>query len=155
MRTPCHTRGFTAVEILVVLGILAIFASMSASTFMSIRNTQSLKVASQDVWLALRSARSVTLASENDTVYGVRIEITRAIRFQGSTYVAGASTNVVYDFSNGVTATTSLSGGTQNIVFTRLTGDAQATGTISLVEPHSGATSSVVVRQSGLIDIIQ
>lgn len=148
-------RGYTAVEVVIVLAIFAGLVTVTATTFTSIRNTQSLKVASQDVWLALRSAKSATLSSENDMVYGVRIESGEAIRFAGSSYTAGTSTNVAYPFPGGVTATTSLSGGTQDIIFTRLTGETLATGTITLIESRSGATSSMRVTQTGLVEIIQ
>jgi len=148
-------RGFTVLEVAVVVGIIGVLATISMATFSSMQYRNALRIATEDVLLTLRSARTQTLASRNDTVYGVRIESSRITRFTGSTYTASSSANLVQNFAGSVQASLSLSASTSNIVFARLTGEASATGTILLTDTRSGATSSVSIEKTGLITVVQ
>jgi type II secretory pathway pseudopilin PulG len=149
-----HVRtysGFTFIETLVAVAILTLFMLVSISVFSSLKNTQELKAAAQDVVVALGSARESTLRSASDTVYGVRIESARVVRFTGTSYASTSSSNVVFSFPNSVSATTSLSNATSTVLFTRLSGEASATGTITLTEFDSGATTSITIYRSGVV----
>jgi prepilin-type N-terminal cleavage/methylation domain-containing protein len=145
-------RGFTAVEILVVIGVLGVLTASIALSLSSFRNVTALRSTTEDVWLTLRGARNATLSSKDDSVYGVRIESTRAIQFKGTTYVAGATTNVTTTFPTGVVASATFANGANQVTFTRLTGEPSATGTILLTDQRSSATSSIHVLQSGIVD---
>lgn len=147
--------GFSAVELLVVVALMSVLTAISASTFISVRQTQELKTASQDVWITIRSAHNATLSSDTDRAYGVRVEADRIVRFVAPTYTAGTTTNVTTNFPPSVTATTSFTGGVSEVVFARLTGEASATGTITLTQAVSGATSSISIAKSGLIDTLR
>ena len=148
-----HVRhaGFTVVETLVALGIGLALVAVSLAAFGSFRDYFALRTAALDVHTALIDARTASLSARNDTVHGVHVESGQVVRFEGSTYSAGAATNRAYPFSYGVTA--AFSGGSSNIVFTRLSGRAQTSGTITLTEPRSGRTATVTVYDSGLIEL--
>ncbi len=152
-RTTC--LGFSAVELLVVVALIGILTAISATAFISVHHTQELKTSAQDVWLTIRSARNATLSSDTDRAYGVRVEQGRIIRFVGPTYTVSSTTNVITNFPSSVSATTSFVGNVTEVVFTRLTGEASATGTITLMHSVSGATSSISIAKSGLIDTVQ
>lgn len=152
-RTP--NFGFSAVELLVAFAVISILTAISAVAFISVRQTQELKVATQEVWLSLRSARNVTLSSDNDRAYGIHVDQGRIVRFVGPTYATSTLTNVISEFPARVIASTSFSGGGSDIVFMRLSGDASATGTINLTHTVSGATSSISVAKTGLTDTVQ
>ena len=153
MQERHHMLGFTVIEMLVVFAVIGALALVSVQTFINMRNIQTLKVSTQDVWLALRSARDATFSAENDHAYGVHIESTRVTRFIAPTYASTTVSNTVYSLSDNVTATSTLTGGVQDVVFSRLSGNASATGTITLTQTISGATSSIRVS-NGIIDII-
>lgn len=148
-----YQSGFSAVELLVVIALLAILTVISASTFVSVRQTQEIKTATQDVWLTIRSARNATLSSDTDRAYGVHIETGRIVRFVGPTYTVGASTNVAVNFPGSITASSTFSGGVDDILFTRLTGETSATGTITLRQSISNASTSISIAKSGLIEV--
>lgn len=147
-----HAKGFTFVEILMVLAIISILAAILVVSFQNINDHSTLRVSTQEVETALLSARNKTLASENDSVYGVHIDERRVIEFMGPTYSSTTPTTTAYAFMGPVTATSTLSSGGADIVFSRLTGYANATGTVTLLNTKSGATSSVVIHASGLIE---
>ena len=152
MRTNCiYKRGFTLLEILVVIGILGIITTVSVVGFSNMYKVSVLRVGGSEVYDALLSARSRTLASENDIVYGVLVSSTTVTRFEGSTYTAGAATNRSYAFEGGVSATGTLITSGTPVVFTRLTGTPSAQGTIYVHNLEGTSTTTVVVHGSGLI----
>ena len=146
-------RGFSVVELLFAVAIIAVLAALSATTFMAVRQTEELKTATQDVWLALRSARNATLSSSGDQVYGVHIARNKVVRFSGSTYGTNSTTDMVSNFPGSVVATSSLSGSTTDIVFTRLSGEVSATGTITLLHSTTNATTTLTISQTGLVEV--
>lgn len=145
-------RGFTFIEILVAIAIVAILGAASAATYKNVSESSSLKMAGSEVYTALTSAREKTLGGENDTVYGVHVSTTTITQFVGPTYVAGAATNRVYTFVGGITATSSLITSGTDVVFKRLTGEAQQGGTIYVRNSAGTSTTTIVVHDSGLVE---
>lgn len=148
-----YRKGFTIIEILIVVGIGAMVAGLSVSAFSGVRNYFALRAAVQDVQTALLGARARALASSNAKVHGVHIEAGKVVQFEGLTYATSTASNITFVFPSGVTATSSLSGGVTDILFARLTGLAQATGTILLQEVRSQATTTVTLYASGAVEI--
>lgn len=146
-------RGFTAVELLIVLSIITVLATVSSLAFKSMRDAQAIVIAADNAGHALRSARNATLASLAGSVYGVRFESSRVVRFTGSTYASSSASNIAYQFPGGITAAYSFTGGVAQVTFARLTGEASATGTILFSDAQSGATSSLMIAKTGLIDL--
>lgn len=144
--------GFTIIEILVVLAILAIITVISAAGFQSMYHTSALRAGGSEVYRALTNARSNTLASQDGTVYGVYVSTSTVTQFEGSTYVAGTSTNKTYVFEGGVTATSSLISTGTTIVFTRLTGKPNTGGTIYVRNNDGTSTTTITIQASGLIE---
>jgi prepilin-type N-terminal cleavage/methylation domain-containing protein len=145
-------RGFSIPELLVVVAIIGIIASVSLSTFKNMHTHSALRAGGQGVYDALLTAREDTLASRNDTVYGVRISSTTVTRFTGSAYSAGSTTNKVYYFENGTTATGTLVTSGTDIVFRRLTGLPSATGTIYVRNSDGSSTTTLLINGSGLVE---
>ena len=145
-----YTRGFTFVEILVVVAIISVLAAITSDAFKNFHRSASLRVASQETYQALVDARNNTLASEGDSVHGVHIEPTKVVRFVGSSYSSTSPANVEYQFEGGVTAATSLTGGTSEIVFERLTGIPNASGNITFSQ--GSASRGIVVQAKWLIE---
>ena len=146
------TQGFTFVELLVVLSIIAILVAVSVSALKNFRYAASLKVATQEVYRSVVDARSNTLASQGNSVYGVRIATTSVTRFTGATYVATSTSNITYVFEYGVTATGTLAISGTNVIFARLTGKPSATGTVYIRGASVVGTSTLVIHASGLIE---
>lgn len=145
-------QGFTLTEILIVIALLVIFGTISMVAFQNFFRASALKVGTQEVLQAFTDARSSTLASENDTVFGVLVSSTSVTRFSGSVFTVGDPSNQTYFFEAGVSATGSLVTSGTDIVFTRLSGEPSATGTIYIRNDTSSATNTVVVHGSGLIE---
>ncbi len=152
MDTQNTTRGFTFVEIVIVIAVLFILAAISVVSFRNLLLSASYRVAVQEVYTQLTDARNDTLASENDTVYGVHFERGSTTYFIGDTFVEGTASNVVYEFEGGTYATSSFITNDVNVIFKRLSGLPTATGTILIIKSDGSATSTIEVHDSGLIE---
>jgi hypothetical protein len=107
----------------------------------------------EDILTALHEARDLTLSSKDATAYGVHFQTDKAVRFTGGTYDAGAASNVTYLFDPRVLEVSiSLSGAGSDVTFKRLTGEANATGTVVVaVYGQVALRSTTTVSQSGII----
>ncbi len=114
--------------------------------------SSALRVATQEVYTALIDARNSTLASQDDTVYGVHISTTTVTWFAGGTYNPADPANQTYRFEEEVTATGTLALAEANIIFERLTGIPSASGTIILENVTKTSSSTVTIHGSGLIE---
>lgn len=146
------TQGFSLLELLIVFALVGILTIISVAIFERMYKNSVLRAAQSEVYNALVSARARTLASENDTVYGVRLASTSVTRFIGSTFVSGTSTNQTYAFEGEITATGTIVSSSTPLVFTRLTGQSNIEGTIYLRTFGGTETSTVTVHKSGLIE---
>lgn len=152
MRKRNYLKGFTLIEILVVIAISAIIAVTSVVGFQALYQSSTLRAGSVEVFGALTSARTNTLASQGGTVFGVHISSTTVTRFEGSTFVLGNATNKVYEFEGGVTATGTLVTSGASIIFTRLTGETSPGGTLYIHDSEGTSTTTIAVHPSGLVE---
>ena len=145
-------RGFTFVELLVVMAVIGIIATISTATFRAMYQKATLESGTSEVFDALTDARAKTLASQGSSVYGVHFSSTTVTRFVGDTYTSGASTNSVYTFESSILATSSIISAGGNVLFSRLTGISNATGTIYVYDSSGAGTTTVIIHGSGLIE---
>src|SRR5262245_7888733 len=124
-------RGITLTEILLVTAIMLVLLVLTIETFNRLGATRALDTNTQAIVLELEKARSLTLASKNEAQFGVHIASTSVTLFQGSSYSAGASSNVEVFFNPAVSISgAALAGGGSDVVFQRLTGKTANSGTI-------------------------
>jgi prepilin-type N-terminal cleavage/methylation domain-containing protein len=145
------TKGFTLVEMLIVLAIVGVLSALFTLSFSTFRNSQTLKNSMDSALALLYEARGDTLAGLNNTQYSVRFETNQMVFFTGTTYNSGTSTNRIVAYDTGVSASSiSLSGGASAVSFTQISGAANPYGTITLVA-QNGATKSITIGVSGSV----
>ncbi len=151
MRFTTTQRGFTLVEILVAVAILVIITTFSVTAFRNIYLRSAERIAGAEIADALREARTNSIGSKGNAIYGVHISTSTVTRFVGSTYVAGNASNTVYSFDGGALATGTLVTSGTSITFSRLTGTPSATGTIYVVDMDGTSTTTITIESTGLI----
>lgn len=150
-----YKKGFTLLEVLIVIAIIVIFAVVSFSQLSKTKNYQILKSSGEDISSVLNKTRSQTLASLNSLQYGVHFETNRIVIFSGTVYNSGNSSNEIVNISSpAYISSISLTGGAVDLYFNRLTGTASKTGiiTISLSSDNS-LTKTITISSVGSITL--
>ncbi|MEN9342033.1 MAG: hypothetical protein RIQ54_289 [Candidatus Parcubacteria bacterium] len=88
MKHTFFQRGFSLVEILLSLALLALVAGIGAPLFVSFQNRNDLDVASVTLVHAMRRAQLLARAVSQDSDWGVSIGTSTITLFQGSSYAA-------------------------------------------------------------------
>lgn len=143
--------GFTLVELIVVFSIIALTASLVMLGFRSVSRSNDLDRSVSGVMELLRHARERTIASEGDTQWGVHMTSSAAMLFSGSSYLGVAEDT--YTFPQSVTASWSLTGSGDDVVFERIDGSTINDGTITLTNAES-ETRVITLLTSGEFALI-
>ena len=148
-------KGFSILEALLVLGILALLFTISLASFSQFGSGKTLDTAALAVLSTLETARSQTIASVGDSAYGVHFTSSSVVLFKGGTYVPGDPNNVTTALSERVTVSSiALAGGGADVVFAKVTGKASPTGTITVqLLADASKTKVVTIEASGLARI--
>lgn len=147
------TRGFSLTELLVAMAILLILAAVTLTYFSDYARTQQFVRFNEEVGRNLILARKQTVASKDDSQYGVYVGTSTVELFSGTTPTPGSASNTIVSFEGvGRYATSSFSNGLWYVTFSRVTGEASATGTIVVTDPSLGRTATYTVYHSGLIE---
>jgi len=148
-------KGFTVLEILVAISILALAVTIVAFSFSKLNSSQALDKSATLVTSILDEARSLTLSSKGDSQYGVYLEASQVVLFKGATYSQPDPANVVTSLHALVgMRNITLSGGGTSVVFKRLTGNTDETGTAEIFLKASPTTfRTITVRATGIVEL--
>lgn len=127
-------KGFTLIEILVVIAVIFILSGIVFSSYSSFRIQTEVNSSAQEVLNFLRLAQSKTVASESADNYGVHFEQTKIVLFKGTVYNALDPNNKTYDFSEVeiIPGEIILNGGGNEVIFGRITGQTTNYGTVKI-----------------------
>ena len=145
-----NKAGFTLVEILVVIAIIVIIAAVSMIGFRNYASFQQFNQAASDVQFVIAKAQQQARSAEGDMSYGLKFTSTSTIAFVGSGFVSGHPQNTLYEHRL-VTLQYDLTGGTDELVFSRLTGLPSATGTVAVIGTRYVATTTIEITAAGVI----
>lgn len=134
-----------------MIAIVGMLVGIAMTAFLNYARHQNYQASAVEVFETLREARTQTLASEGDTVYGVHLSTDTITLFQGATYLAGNANNLERSLS-GVTLSHALSGGVDDIIFSRRTGTTSSTGTITIQSNFSDASTTITILGTGVIE---
>ncbi len=147
-----YSRGFTLIEIIVVICIVAVMGSVVMYNLSAKRNDQTVNSAEDEVVALLNEARSSTLSAEQNLQYGVHFQTNQAILFQGATYVSGATgtREISIDPSINITSISLATGGS-DIVFDKMTGSTGEYGSLVVKNISSSEQKTITITKAGLI----
>ncbi len=140
------SRGFSVIEMLIVIGIVMIIVGITAPVGFRYYQTQLLDESTCLVFDTLRRAQQNAMFQKNDNAFGVFFEENSFTLFDGSTFLTrDENEDEVFILSNNI----SLSG-LQEIVFSRKHGTTTADGEI--VISMGNISEYVDVNTKGRID---
>lgn len=140
-------KGFSIVELIVVIGIVGVLASTVTIFTRSFQRQNDLKVSVVTVAQALHVARAEAIAVDGDGAWGVSVQNGQAVVFKGKTYASrSASFDQFYSFPSSVTST-----GTTEFDFSKFSATTTA-ATSTLVIASPAATTTIVVNAQGIVN---
>lgn len=148
-------RGFTLIEILVVIGIMALISGISFASFKLLVSKQKVEKDTEEAYSMINRARNLTITGSAGSEYGVYFSTTTIIMFSGQTYSPGNAGNEVYVFRNNSTMSIiNLSNGSNAFYFKRISGRPSATGTLEVRSVVDNSIREVItIYASGLSEI--
>ena len=148
-------KGFTLLEVLIVVGILALLVTLSAKPLLSFYRNIRFQGAVENVLTMLDEARKSTLSSYNSSQYGVHFETNRTVLFRGDTFTEPNPENDEYIFSDIIEISSStFSGGGDDVVFERITGETANGGVLEIVLLTASSTRKIItIHTSGLVEV--
>lgn len=155
MNSRQTNQGFTIIEILIVVAIVALTVTIVSVSFYKLNSSQALDKGATLVVSTLDEARALTLSSKGDSQYGVYLEDSQITTFKGTTYSASDPDNIVTSINPliGLRDIT-LSGGGTSVVFKRLTGNTDEVGTMEVFLRASPDTfRTVTVSSTGIVEL--
>jgi len=144
-------RGYTIIELLIVVVLISILAVFSTSSFIDYRNEQIHRTSVLEVSTIIKETRLKTVSSETIDQFGVHIATSSVVVFEGTPFNIADVDNQTF-LIPGATLGVTLSDASSEIVFTRLTGVPSATGTIDVVDKKLNSTTTLTIGSSGLIE---
>lgn len=142
-----YQKGFTLLEVLLVLGTLAIIAGISVPLALGYQAKYSAGRVETELGQTLRRAQTYARAMYYDSEWGVRVNGGEVVLFQGLTYLdRNPDFDERYDIPRSVTVD-----GLEEVVFAKLSGQPDITGTFQ-ISAESGDQKQVEVNEVGMVE---
>lgn len=148
-------KGFTLVELVIVIFIITLLATISTVSYLYFERKTNLDKTANDILSVIKTAQNRTLASEGASQYGIHFETNQYILFKGSSYSVGSPDNTTYSLPQQVEIyNISLSGGGSDVIFQRISGATDQSGTIGLrLVSDVSKTRSITISSTGHAEI--
>lgn len=149
MKSPAvyiFKKGFTLVELVLVIGILALLIVVSLPLAINFYKTRQFDVHENGIVQALRRAQLKAMSVEEDCAFGVRITSDQYVLFRGNSYAMRDSAfDEVFDLPDNLQVS-----GISEIVFSKLRGIPFSTGTITLTIDNQ--SEAININEMGRIN---
>ena len=153
------TRGFTIIEVLLVLGIIVIVSTVAFISLSGRKGTSLLDGTVRQMGSLLREAQSKSVSQVNGTTWGVVFDNTTTSQafygmFKGTSYTPTTSVSYYHLPASIYFTTSTIAAGSKiNIYFSQVSGAASASATIGVVlQSPSLPSSTISVNSLGAVN---
>jgi prepilin-type N-terminal cleavage/methylation domain-containing protein len=148
-------RGFTVLELILVIAIFAILFSSTAVVFGNMLNENRLASKGYEIVQSLREARTDAVSQKENSKWGVYLDTSTDpdsyVVFKGDSYaLRDPSFDLAVNFPTSVMISNIDIAGGDEIVFGKRSGETENTGSFSLTTEDE--QFNITVNQLGLID---
>lgn len=153
--TPKNNRGFTLIELILVIGVLSVVFGSSTIVFGNVIQRNSLKYNGYQLVQNLREARINSVSQKNDSAWGIYFDDTSIPHgytfFKGQSYnTRDSNLDLVFEFPEVVTINQLSLGGFDEVVFSQSSGLASNSGSIDLLADTE--TYSISINDLGFVN---
>lgn len=142
-------RGFTLLEVLLVLGILGIMTGLAIPFYQSFMIASELDNVTQEISQALRNTQSQAMSSQGLSSYGVHFDINQFVIFYGDIYNPLDIDNEIFEVANTVDIS---SNGSSEIVFSVGAGLPDTQPVISITSSNN-KSKSINLNNLGVVNV--
>jgi prepilin-type N-terminal cleavage/methylation domain-containing protein len=145
-------RGFTLIEITVVIAIVAVLAGLIAFVDLNNYRGDAFRAELSSLGVALQTARADALNNIDQNRHGVAIHpggYNGYVLFEGDSYATrDAALDQDIDAAYGVTV---APGSPSEVVFDQLSGDTHLDADITFIDPNRNITAAISINHEGRI----
>lgn len=145
-----RTRGFSLLELLMVIAILALLAGVGSTFYRGFVKSVELQSISKTMAEDFRYARSRAMIGEGGYKYGAHVVNTSGgsqyyLLFSTPSNYADASTTIMSTttLSTGLTFSDPVSGSSKDIIFSKISGNPTASTTVVIVSEGKYSTTTI------------
>ncbi len=146
-------KGYTLIEVIIVVGVLAIMTGLASLSLVSFGQAGDIETAQTMVLGALKEAQANSEAQIDDKLWGVHLETGRVVIFadSGSGYAANAKENSVRVLPNKTNLSWNLTDGGDSLEFSIRSGKPINPGMITL-SGTAAKTQELTINAQGMIE---
>lgn len=147
-------RGFTLLEVLFSIAILAIIFLITVKSFSGEISEKETQAIADSIVAKLELARSNAITGKSGQNYGVKFGDNYFTYFTGSSYISSNQSNDRSDIGNKFEITNDIPGADDTIVFSKLKGDINHSGPITItIYEVSNSENTIQLKIGKLGDV--
>jgi len=155
---PKKTKGFSLIEILIVVGLSAILSSIALLNLNKFKYSNSLQKTGEEIVSALRSARDKSIAQESGHGWGVYFFSSTSTNFYslfGGPNYNSSTVRFPYSLRKGIFFSNPRSSSTLEVIFNPIRGDLAQNIAISLIDGQKdGLIQDIFINKIGSISTL-
>ncbi len=141
------TRGFTLVDILLSVSLLAIIGGMTIPSYHTFMVRNDLDIATISLANNLRRAQSLSQSADGDMTWGVRVGVGGILIYKGANYI---TRDVTYDENTQIPKSI-VPTGIIEVNFSKVIGTPNATGTFMLTS-QANEIRNITINEKGMVE---
>jgi len=144
------------IELIIVVAIAGIITAIGTGSFRTAQLRKEQDGIVQSLASHLEKQKADTQAGKEGSAYGIKFASSSYILYKGTAYNAGAATNKEVTFDSRFSLAETISNSSNVIYFSKLSGSANETATITVSElTGKVAPQYVTIESSGNISVIE
>lgn len=148
-----NKKGYTLIEVILVVGLLAIAAGVVTLLFLSVESNNQREIIVNEIVTTLRKNQSLAMFGQNQSEFGVHFESSKYIEFPGTTYVVNNPENIEHQVPAGTFIENIEFGDGVDIYFKRVTGEANIAGSLEVRVRGLASVKQIIVNKLGTVNV--